>query len=926
MRIGKKHTQSIGSLVRGFNIGKRRALKTVLVLAALTLVVLFDSKVHDGLKHRLLCSHVMHIGGSRQSRLLSEEDCATIWPQPDSEAKKESWSVSYPPLIHAKPEPGGPVSPEPKEEVGYVVIYADCPGKDPVTDTTSTGGDDVTSTVPGQVTDTAAVMKHTISCANGKASVNAAGSPVDSTTTTATTTTTTSLTASDAVSSADADAMDPNLPAPELSTVVYAIVHPDAMHCPGPDGVEYDRVTLLQKMGFFVKIWDTPVSEDSLTQPYLKENIGDDVGLKDLMKLAALQMVDHKYVVVLDENYMLNKPLDALMAEMDRTGAPFAYIKDPITNLIDTDILVMKPDKETSEEIFEKFRTVPYTEDGGWGDSGIGAQPGGMGTSGILEYFINDNTAENPHTGIELDRCLYANNADDTCNQIPMEDIVGYEMTDDICGQPWKCDIVEKLDSFSDETKALCAAFFHKWIETRDQFDETFTPVTTAADGAYHEEVYEGICNGVGPSAYIPLLPDELPAPENCKDGSLRYHGCDLDMFIATNTDLGTGLSLDVNLNFPRQCEVHYAEPNNGGAKVAFSGYAEISGVALPDTSMVFVIDRSGSTCDEQSLGCASDENYDLQFDDTLDCEIAAVLDMVTKVRVEGTVGQIGLVSFSHKLGTKFDTATIELPLTDIRIPDGQTFHAIEDAIRAIDCGGATNYAAAVEKACEVIDDSITTHNVVIFISDGLPTRGGSPSNYCQNGAVFHTIALGKLASCELGVDISLQKIADSTKGTCQQTDEIASIRVLLKEIADVQFLSVQGSTVASETSVNWGCTDVKGFSSNFGGADFGCVDLYNMNMCGFPFPNTLGQTIANSCCKCGGGVYLEVGDLEQGKGDPVVPRADSLAVTTFQDVATMMPGQHTVCTTVIGAGAGVPSANVQCRNVLICANPADYA
>ena len=174
--------------------------------------------------------------------------------------------------------------------------------------------------------------------------------------------------------------------------------------------------------------------------------------------------------------------------------------------------------------------------------------------------------------------------------------------------------------------------------------------------------------------------------------------------------------------------------------EITFSVDAEIYGAAVADTSMVFVIDRSGSTCDNPNQGCASDENYDLQFDDTLDCEIAAVLDLVSKVRDEGTVSHIGLVSFSHKLGLDIDTATIELPLTDINIPTSSTLHAIENSIRDVNCGGATNYAAAVEKACEVMESSTTALNIVIFISDGLPTRGGSPAAYCNNEAIFHAL------------------------------------------------------------------------------------------------------------------------------------------------------------------------------------------
>ena len=72
-RIGRDLTRSIGSSIR------HRPVKTTLILAVATFGLLIKSMVgvHDNLKRRLLCSHVMHRGGWRQ---LLDEDCATIWP------------------------------------------------------------------------------------------------------------------------------------------------------------------------------------------------------------------------------------------------------------------------------------------------------------------------------------------------------------------------------------------------------------------------------------------------------------------------------------------------------------------------------------------------------------------------------------------------------------------------------------------------------------------------------------------------------------------------------------------------------------------------------------------------------------------------------------------------------------------------------
>ena len=58
--------------------------------------------------------------------------------------------------------------------------------------------------------------------------------------------------------------------------------------------------------------------------------------------------------------------------------------------------------------------------------------------------------------------------------------------------------------------------------------------------------------------------------------------------------------------------------PNNASAVILFTGVVDISGESTADISIVFVIGRSGSTCDAQDLTCASDENYDPQFNDII--------------------------------------------------------------------------------------------------------------------------------------------------------------------------------------------------------------------------------------------------------------------------------------------------------------------
>ena len=124
----------------------------------------------------------------------------------------------------------------------------------------------------------AAITKHAISCA-----VPASFVPDDTTT----------------VATDESGVADPTQTGGSVtiqtpaSTVMYAIIHPDAVTCTGPDRFDYDRASLLQNLGYWVKIWDSPVSEGSLTdQPFIADNIGEcnDHGLDDLMKVSRSRM------------------------------------------------------------------------------------------------------------------------------------------------------------------------------------------------------------------------------------------------------------------------------------------------------------------------------------------------------------------------------------------------------------------------------------------------------------------------------------------------------------------------------------------------------------------------------------------------------------------------------------------------------------
>jgi hypothetical protein len=76
---------------------------------------------------------------------------------------------------------------------------------------------------------------------------------------------------------------------------MYAIVHPSAVRCKGPNGDEYDRVKVLQDLGYHITILGSPAYQKNM-QGYVQENIDSDAGERDFMRLHALTFDNHPAV------------------------------------------------------------------------------------------------------------------------------------------------------------------------------------------------------------------------------------------------------------------------------------------------------------------------------------------------------------------------------------------------------------------------------------------------------------------------------------------------------------------------------------------------------------------------------------------------------------------------------------------------------
>ena len=218
-----------------------------------------------------------------------------------------------------------------------------------------------------------------------------------------------------------------------------------AVSCPisGSGGDLYDRAKLFQSQSYNVEILGQPIIDTDLdaTNPYIKNNIETDVGIRDSMKLHIWTLTAHPIAVLMDFNSVLLKPLDtdidALLGDPNMKGY---YIKSPPDATtgaagVDTGFLIVKPSVEEFTNIVNAYLNTPFNPTTGWNGEGHHNFVGGMGISGFLSYYFSKYPGY-----MELDRCIYASNIDDEClARVDFSEVKcakGYEKH---CGDPKNC-------------------------------------------------------------------------------------------------------------------------------------------------------------------------------------------------------------------------------------------------------------------------------------------------------------------------------------------------------------------------------------------------------------------------------------------------------------------------------------------------------
>ena len=305
----------------------------------------------------------------------------------------------------------------------------------------------------------------------------------------------------------------------------YSMVHPSARFCSDADRGEYDRVAVLQSLGYRVEVKGEPVGIEDVTDAYLAANVENDVGIRDLMKLHAYTLTRHKVVVLVDFNTMLLQPLDDAVDDLIASSAKVAFAMDYATQLpanglnhgANMGLFLLKPSFAAFTELVNTYKTTAYDPILGWNGQGVAGFDGAMGTSGLVTHYYRSKPF------IELNKCIYNNDAIsphsddgycrdgeahcDDCRLTITNKIEAGRFDESTCGKPWEC---SWDDSWDAATKQLCREYHRHWFNNRLRFEQEFWigAPTQQRNGTLHPDIFLGYCSETGIDGYELMIPD----------------------------------------------------------------------------------------------------------------------------------------------------------------------------------------------------------------------------------------------------------------------------------------------------------------------------------------------------------------------------------------------------------------------------------
>lgn len=350
-----------------------------------------------------------------------------------------------------------------------------------------------------------------------------------------------------------------------------------------------------------------------------------------------------------------------------------------------------------------------------------------------------------------------------------------------------------------------------------------------------------------------------------------------------TASTLPAGTSISIDNTSPTDGAQYLIPIGDSTLAVTDQGTANVGGGAVvKDTSVVFVLDVSGSTGNSSGVDC----NGVAGNDSVLVCEKVGALAVNTAAALPNSVvTDAAVVSFAGG-------AAIQQALTT-------DFTQTASAINGLSAGGATNYVAAVGQAQTALAASTQPKKIVIFLSDGFPNPPGAFPTPFGADTIVRSFAVGapSVVSCsgQAGTDLNAVAALGATGSGCQQVTDPSTL-------ADVITQAI-GSTLGSvEISVDGGAY------SAIPAADLDATlpigpDFANKTVNWSTAAGDLGPGTHTICVRARGADAGGNGSVEECKTITLLQLQADSDLEATNELGT--DGSHTVSVVVAGSGAG---------------------
>jgi von Willebrand factor type A domain len=240
------------------------------------------------------------------------------------------------------------------------------------------------------------------------------------------------------------------------------------------------------------------------------------------------------------------------------------------------------------------------------------------------------------------------------------------------------------------------------------------------------------------------------------------------------NGNLPGGTAISVEIVSPADGAVFQL-----GDPVPVNGKAEVAkGVAIQDTTVVFVIDRSGSMGADAGVDCDGVAGNETR----LECVQAAVIAANNAAAAAGSaVDLVGIVAFDS---------------TASQLYFGAPGAAVDPVVNGITLGGSTCYSCGLDQATAMLNAGANTNskNLIIFLSDGFNNVGADLKTYAPPppgfpaGTVVKGIAMGTGVSCANEDPFALLGSMDNVAAlgaagsSCAETTDFSAVADLIAE------------------------------------------------------------------------------------------------------------------------------------------------